>query len=136
MYLLDTNICIYLINRRPYSVLQKFVTLGLEPADIKLSAIGIAEMEYGLMKSKYYEQSKNSLINFAASFEILPFDSDDAETFGMIKAELEKRGQLIGPYDMQIGAQALRRGLVLVTNNTGEFRRIRGLTVENWAEGS
>jgi tRNA(fMet)-specific endonuclease VapC len=134
MYLLDTNICIYLINRRPYSVLQRFLTLGLEPADIKLSAVGIAEMEYGVVKSNHYEKNKNALIKFAASFDILPFDSGDAEVFGIIKADMEKRGQVIGPYDMQIAAQALRRGLILVTNNTGEFRRIRGLKVENWAD--
>jgi tRNA(fMet)-specific endonuclease VapC len=131
MYLLDTHICIYFINTRPQRVLRKFIELS--PAEIKLSAVSIAEMEYGAAKSGRYEKNRSALVNFAASFDVLPFEEGDAEVFGILKAELEKRGQAAGPYDLQIAAQALRRGLVLVSTDTRKFQGINALRVEDWA---
>jgi tRNA(fMet)-specific endonuclease VapC len=130
MYLLDTNICIYIINKNPRMVVEKIKTL--KPNQVKLSAISVGELEYGISKSKYRERNRNALIDFVSAFDIIPFDDTDAEVFGLIRADLEKRGQLIGPYDMQIAAQAIAKDLILVTNNTGEFERIRGLKLENW----
>jgi tRNA(fMet)-specific endonuclease VapC len=131
MYLLDTNICIYIINKRPATVVEKIKTF--EPNHIKLSAVSVAELEYGIAKSAYREKNKAALIDFVSGFDILPFDDTDAEVFGLIRADLEKRGKLIGPYDMEIAAQAIARNLTLVTSNTFEFERINKLKIENWA---
>jgi tRNA(fMet)-specific endonuclease VapC len=130
MYLLDSNICIYIINKNPRTVVERIKSL--KPNQVKLSAISVGELEYGASKSKYREQNRNALIDFAAAFDIIPFDDNDAEVFGLIRAELEKRGQVIGPYDMQIAAQALSRNLILVTNNINEFSRIPELKIDNW----
>jgi tRNA(fMet)-specific endonuclease VapC len=130
MYLLDSNICIYVINKRPKSVVEKIKQL--QPHQIKLSSISIAELEYGASKSLYREQNRIAILNFASSFDIIPFDDLDAEVYGQIRADLEKAGKIIGPYDIQIAAQAIQKGLILVTNNTKEFSRIKNLNFENW----
>jgi tRNA(fMet)-specific endonuclease VapC len=130
MYLLDTNICIYIINNSPRKVVNRITKL--KPHQIKLSVITIAELEYGVSKSKYREKNRNAMVDFVSAFDILPFDDNDAEVFGLIRADLEKRGQIIGPYDMQIAAQAVSREVILVTNNVGEFSRIKELKIENW----
>jgi len=130
MYLLDTNICIYIINSNPRTVVERIKQF--KPSQVKLSAISIGELEYGVSKSRNREKNRNALVDFASGFDILPFDDNDAEVFGLIRADLEKRGQVIGSYDMQIGAQAISNDLILVTNNTGEFERIKDLKLENW----
>ena len=130
MYLLDTNICIYIMNKRPKSVLKKLYKLN--PREIKISTITVAELEYGVSKSSYCNQNRAALRRFLSPFEIIAFDIRDAEIFGIIRAELERLGKLIGPYDMQLAAQALTRDLVFVTNNISEFNRIKKLKLENW----
>jgi len=130
MYLLDTNICIYIINSNPRTVVERIKQF--KPSQVKLSAISIGELEYGVSKSRNREKNRNALVDFASGFDILPFDDNDAEVFGLIRADLEKRGQVIGSYDMQIAAQAISNDLILVTNNTGEFERIKDLKLENW----
>jgi len=130
MYLLDTNICIYIINQHPRHVVEH--VKKLQPHQIKLSAISIAELEYGASKSKNREMNRNALIHFASAFDIVAFNDDDAEVFGLIRAGLEKRGKIIGPYDLQIAAQAISRNLTLVTNNIKEFERVENLRLENW----
>ena len=130
MYLLDTDICIYIINRRPNSVVKKICSQN--PQDIKISSVSAAELEYGVSKSKRRDQNRLALYSFLSSFEIIPFDTRDVEIYGLIRAEVEHQGKVIGPYDMQLAAQALARGLILVTNNTDEFKRIPKLKLENW----
>jgi tRNA(fMet)-specific endonuclease VapC len=132
MYLLDSNICIYIINRRPEKVVQKIKEY--HPPEIKLSAISIAELEYGVSKSENREKNRQALIHFASAFDIIDFNDDDAEIYGLIRADLEKKGLVIGPYDMQIAAQAISRNMVLVTNNVNEFNRVKNLKIENWSE--
>jgi tRNA(fMet)-specific endonuclease VapC len=132
MFLLDSNICIYVINNRPIKVVGKIKEFI--PPEIKLSSISIAELEYGVSKSQNREKNRQALVNFASAFDIIDFNGEDAEIYGIIRADLEKKGQVIGPYDMQIAAQALSRNYVLVTNNVNEFSRINGLKIENWAE--
>jgi tRNA(fMet)-specific endonuclease VapC len=132
MFLLDSNICIYVINNRPIKVVRKIKEFI--PPEIKLSSISIAELEYGVSKSQNREKNRQALVNFASAFDIIDFNGEDAEIYGIIRADLEKKGQVIGPYDMQIAAQALSRNYVLVTNNVNEFSRINGLKIENWAE--
>lgn len=130
MYLLDTNICIYIINNNPRTVVDKIKTF--EPDQIKISAISVAELEYGIAKSKYRQKNRSALLDFLSAFSIIPFDDNDAEVFGLIRADLERRGQIIGSYDMEIAAQAIAKNYTLVSNNTAEFERIPMLQLQNW----
>ena len=127
---MDTNICIYMINKNPKKVLEKII--GLSPLDVKISSITVAELEYGASKSLNREKNRNSLKRFLSPFEIINFDTMDAEIYGIIRADLEKKGIIIGPYDLQLAAQALRWDYTFITNNIKEFKRITGLKLENW----
>ena len=130
-YLLDTDICIYLIKDKDPKLKLKLYEKGI--GCIALSAITMAELAYGAEKSKYVEQNKLALALFITPFEILPFTTDTALTYGAIRQQLELQGQIIGGYDMLIAAQALAGGLVLVTNNIAEYSRVGGLEMENWS---
>ena len=130
MYLLDTNICIFLKNKKSPNVLQKIKEnkhLG-----IYISSITVAELQFGVYNSKYIERNRISLIKFLTPFSVLNFDDRDAEEFGKIRTTLKKEGKIIGAYDMLIAAQALAKNLILVTDNTKEFCRIKNLTIEDW----
>jgi len=130
MYLLDTNICIYIINNRSQNARNVFASKP--PFSIALSSVTLAELEYGVAKSQNQARNRLALASFAAPFAILPFDDSDAEIFGWVRAELEKKGQTIGPYDLQIASQAISRDLILVTHNVKEFARVQGLQIEDW----
>jgi len=130
MYLLDTNICIYIIKKHPVSVIQAIQSK--KAFEIKISSITIAELEYGISKSSSPQKNRLALLNFVSAFEILFFDDLDARFYGEIRAALEAKGQTIGPYDLQIAAQAISKDLILVTNNVREFKRIPNLKIENW----
>ena len=132
MYLLDTNICIYIIKKKPPEVLKKLKSKSLD--DIFISSITVAELEYGAAKSDFPEKNKISLIEFLSIFNILPFNDKDAVEFGIIKADLSKKGKIIGPMDLLISAQAKSRKLILVTNNVKEFERIPDIRIENWVK--
>ncbi|HOK92782.1 MAG TPA: type II toxin-antitoxin system VapC family toxin [Spirochaetota bacterium] len=132
MYLLDTNICIYIIKKKPSDVLKTLKKKSKN--DIYISSITIAELEYGVAKSQFPEKNKIALIEFLSIFNILPFDDTDAVNFGIIKLELEKKGKIIGPIDLLLAAQAKTKKLILVTNNVKEFERIEGLKIENWVK--
>ena len=132
MYLLDTNICIYIINNRPEYVRAKLKRI--DNRAIYLSTISFAELQYGAYKSSKPQNSKQALLDFVKPLTFLDFTTEDAEAFGAIRAYLEKRGTVIGAYDMQIAAQAMTRNLILITNNSREFRRIPSLKLENWVE--
>jgi len=129
-YLLDTNICIYIIKKKPSHVFEKLETLQIN--DIGISAITLAELEYGISKSMFPEKNKIALIKFLAPLEILPFTEKAAEIYGKIRSYLEKTGSIIGTLDLFIGAHAKSENLVLVTNNVAEFSRIPNLKIENW----
>ncbi|MCL2146915.1 MAG: type II toxin-antitoxin system VapC family toxin [Synergistaceae bacterium] len=130
MYLLDTNICIYAITERSPKVISALKSHPI--GEILLSVITLAELEYGASKSAHRDNNRLMLIGFASPFRILQFDDKDAEMFGMLRAYLERAGTPIGPYDLQIAAQALARNCVLVTNNVREFKKAPGLKIENW----
>jgi len=132
MYLLDTNTCIFIINKKPTHVLEKLRTVIEQK--IFLSVITLAELQYGVYNSENKENNRISLTKFLAPFEIIDFNDMDAEHFGIIRSQLKKEGKLIGPYDMLIAAQAMTRNLILVTNNKDEFMRIRNLRIEDWKE--
>ena len=128
--LLDTNICIYLIKKRPPSVLKRLDTL---PAGtVAISSITVAELEFGVQKSRYPSQNQQALEQFLLPLTILDFDQEGARTYGKIRAWLETRGKTIGALDMLIAAHALSKGLPLATNNVREFSRVPGLKVLNW----
>jgi tRNA(fMet)-specific endonuclease VapC len=130
MFLVDTNICIYIIKKNPESVVKNIESL--EPYQIKISSITVAELEYGAAKSQNTAKNRKVLLKFLSSVDVRPFDDQDAEYYGRIRAYLEKCGKVIGPYDMQIAAQALCKKLILVTNNIREFERVPNLNCVNW----
>ncbi len=131
-YLLDTNICIYLIKKKPPKVLERFQTHTL--SDIGISSITVAELEYGICKSQHQGKNRSALIQFLIPLEIVDFDQPAATTYGSIRHDLESRGLVIGSMDMLIAAHALSLGATLVSNNVREFSRISNLSLENWAE--
>lgn len=131
-YLIDTNICIYIMNKKPASVIEKFKLM--EPGEIGVSSITVSELRYGVAKSRRKTENAKRLNEFLLPFEIMSYDSKAASAYGEIRSQLEKSGQTIGPLDMLIGAHALSQNRIIITNNTREFSRIDNLTVENWAE--
>ncbi len=129
-YLLDTNICIYLIKRKPPEVLQRF--LQLSPGSVFISSVTTSELYYGAQKSQRVQTNLEALNHFLLSFRIVDYDESASFLYGELRADLEKRGQPIGPLDMMIAAHALSLDVPLVTNNTKEFERVKGLKLENW----
>lgn len=129
-YLLDTNICIYIIKRKPTEVFNRFLTCDV--GDIGISTITIAELTYGTQKSQHRDKNQTALDQFLLPLEIVDFDIAAAQVYGSIRAQLEKQGTPIGPLDFLIAAQARSMGVSLITNNEKEFLRVPGLTVENW----
>jgi len=132
-YLLDTNICIYLIKSKSVRVLEKF--LSQEIGDIGISTVTVAELQYGVQKSQFPQQNLAALEKFLMPLNIMDFDLTATEQYGKIRVFLEQKGIPIGAYDLMIAAQALSQDVILVTNNVREFSRIPGLRLENWAEG-
>ncbi|RPI70116.1 MAG: type II toxin-antitoxin system VapC family toxin [Ignavibacteriales bacterium] len=131
-YLLDTNICIYIIKRKPSQVIDKFKRQ--KTGNIAISSISVAELYYGVYKSLKPDENMIALQEFLAPLERLEFNNEDALAYGKIRSSLESKGSLIGAMDMLIASQALSRDLVLITNNEKEFNRIEELLIENWVK--
>jgi tRNA(fMet)-specific endonuclease VapC len=129
-FMLDTNACIFLIRQKYPRLLQRVVQCA--PSDLGLSAITLAELEYGVAKSSQPDRNRQALAEFLLPLEIAAFDDRAARTYGAVRAHLEGRGMPIGSLDTLIGAHALSLGVTLVTNNTREFARIAGLQVKDW----
>ena len=129
-YLIDTNICIYLMNHHPPEVLARFRKMGV--GEIALSSITVSELYYGARKSKAIQQNIRRIEEFVYPFDVLAYDEDAAKEYGKIRSYLEEQSQVIGPLDMLIAAHALSRNLILITNNTKEFERVKSLQIENW----
>ena len=129
-FMLDTNIIAYAKNHRPESVLRRF--MQYRPEDMCISSITMAELEFGVYNSSKPEQNRLALMTFLSGIEVVPFDADAALAYGSIRADLTKKGTLIGANDMLIAAHAKALDLTLVTNNTREFSRVEGLKIENW----
>ena len=129
-YMLDTNICIYAIKNKPEKVLK---TLKEKMNDgICISAITLAELAHGVEKSAARDKNRAALLRFLSILTVLPFDDLAAAEYGEVCADLQRKGTPIGTMDMLIAAHAKTEGLILVTNNTREFERVQGLTLENW----
>ena len=129
-YMLDTNICIFIIRNKPETVIRKF--MEYDAGDICISAITYAELVHGVEKSAAREKNRIALTVFLSEIQIIPFDDAAAQAYGVVKAELQRRGTPIGPLDTLIAAHAKALKVVLVTNNTREFSRVDGLVVEDW----
>jgi tRNA(fMet)-specific endonuclease VapC len=129
-YLLDTNICIYIRRKKPEEVLRRFRTL--RPGEAVLSVITFGELVYGAEKSAQRGVALEVLRELAQVLPVQSLPETAAESYGTIRAELERKGEMIGNNDLWIAAHAKAADLVLVTNNEREFRRVRGLKVQNW----
>lgn len=130
-YMLDTDICLYIINRKLPQARRLFNTHN---GQMCISAVTLGELICGAEKSKAVERNLEIVEGLAARLDVLPFGEHEAKQFAQVKAELELSGQPIGPYDMMIAGHARSAGLVLVTNNLSEFGRVAGLRLENWVE--
>ena len=131
-YLLDTNICIYIIKKKPESVIKRFKTL--RPGSLAISTITVAELYYGAVKSLRPDENMIALQEFISPLEVLDFSTEDALVYGKIRTALERKGKIIGAMDLLIAAIAKSRELILITNNIKEFARVPELVIENWAE--
>ncbi|MDQ3022420.1 MAG: type II toxin-antitoxin system VapC family toxin [Bacteroidota bacterium] len=129
-YLLDTNTCIYIINKRPVTVAAKLKEVDI--TSVCISSITTAELFFGVRKSSRQEQNQSALNTFLLPFEILNFDDKDSYVYGEVRFQLEKSGLLIGSMDLLIASQAISKDLILVTNNLREFQRLKDLKFENW----
>ena len=130
MILLDTNLCIYIINHRPSKVLERFK--GFSAGEVGVSSIVAAELAFGVEKTGSLK-NKQALELFLASMTIAPFDATCVWAYAKLRAQLEKLGKPIGSIDTMIAAQALALDLPLITNNQKEFAQVPGLKLENWA---
>ena len=131
-YLLDTNTCIYIINKKPAPVIKRIRTK--QPEEVAISTITIAELEYGVAGSKFPDRNRAALMEFLLPFTILEFDQTAALFYGIIRSHLDSLGKPIGSMDMLLAAQAQSRNLTMVTNNESEFKRVEGLLIENWVQ--
>lgn len=130
-YLVDTSILIYLMNSKSLKLQKKFTRRSTE--EFGVSSITVAVLIYGVRKSKNTEKNLNAAIKILSPFTIIDFTSADAFEYGDIRADLEKKGKVIGANDLLIAAQARRQNLIVLTANTREYERVEGLRVENWS---
>lgn len=128
-YLLDTNICIYVIKRRPIEVLSRFNEAA---GRLAISSITLSELLHGAEKSQQVAKNLAVVDDFCSRLDVLPYADTAAAHYGDIRADLERKGTPIGVNDIHIAAHARSEGLVLVTNNEREFERVAGLRIENW----
>jgi len=131
MYMLDTDVCIYIIKRKPTSALRRLESL--RPGELAMSAITFAELMNGAKKSQQVESNVAKLNELAELIEIRPFDQKAAICYGDVRSTLEKKGNIIGSNDLLIAAHALSLDWILVSNNEKEFKRVDGLRIEDWA---
>ena len=130
-YMLDTNICIYYMKKKCPAIMEKIKQHFIENR-ICISAITLAELEYGVAKSRAVEKNMDALYRFLSVINIIPFGDEASFCYGKIRASLERSGTPIGPLDMLIAAHALASDRILVTNNVKEFKRVANLRIENW----
>ncbi len=128
--MLDTNICIYIIKNRPQKVKEKLKSFDI--GDVGISSIVVSELMYGVYKSQHIEKNLQALNEFLLPFDIFEYDFKASIEYGKIRADLEKKGKVIGNMDMQIASHAKSLDVILVTNNTKKFERVNGLRLENW----
>ena len=128
-YMLDTNICIYVVKNYPLDLREKFNALAEQ---LCISSITLGELHYGAEKSARCIENVTAIENFVARLEVLAFEAKAAAHYGQVRAELERAGTPCGLHDMQIGGHARSEGLIVVSNNMREFSRMPGVRTENW----
>jgi tRNA(fMet)-specific endonuclease VapC len=128
--LLDTNTCIYYLNKSSDKLIAHFRKYS--PSELKLSSITVVELFYGAKKSRAKKINTSVVERFIATFEIVPFDDACCKTYAYVRTSLEKSGTPIGPMDLLIASISIAHNFILVTNNTREFRRVKKLRLENW----
>jgi tRNA(fMet)-specific endonuclease VapC len=128
-FMLDTNVCIRVLRDRPASARERF---NAEAESLCISAVTLAELLHGAAKSDEPAKSRLQVERLTARLEVLTFDQEAAAHYGDIRADLERRGCVIGPYDLMIAGHARSQGLVVITGNLGEFTRVDGLRCEDW----
>lgn len=128
--MLDTNMCIFIINKKPQQVKEKF--LAFDIGDLAISSVTVSELYFGAYKSQFVEKNLLALEHFLRPFDLVEYDTKAAISYGKIRANLEKAGTPIGGMDMMIAAHALSLDMTLVTNNTKEFKRVDRLVLEDW----
>jgi len=128
--LLDTNTCIYFLNRASEKVVQQFKELS--PSQIKLPSITVAELYYGAEKSKFKAKNREKVKRFVSTFEIVSFDEKACTAYAKIRHSLERSGTPVGPMDLLIASIGLAYNFTVVTNNIKEFKRVKGLKLQNW----
>jgi len=128
-YMLDTNLCIRVLRDRPAGLRERF---NAEAASLCISTVTLAELFYGAEKSARSIENRKEVERFSARLEVLTFDAEAAAHYGDIRADLERKAMVIGPYDLMIAGHARSRGLVVITGNLGEFQRVGGLRSEDW----
>ena len=128
-FMLDTNICIRVLRDRPPSARPRF---NAERDALCISTATLAKLLHGAAKSARPAEKRREVDRLASRLAVLPFDEDAAAHFGDIRADLERRGMVIGPYDLMVAGHARSRGLIVVTGNLGEFARVDGLRCEDW----
>ena len=131
-YLLDTNICIYLIKKHSPEILDRLREHS--PQDVAISTITLFELQYGVEKSQYKQRSEDALNKFLLPLNIIDMDRSAALEAAVIRAQLENKGISIGPYDLLIAGLARSQDMTLVTNNTKEFKRVVNLRLEDWSK--
>lgn len=127
--MLDTNICIYVIKRKPLQALSKF---NEHYSQLSISSITLAELVHGAEKSEFIERNLSTVEDFCSRLEVLDYSSKAAAHYGDIRSKLEKKGQVIGVNDIHIAGHARSEGLTLISNNLKEFNRVDGLRTDNW----
>ena len=131
-YLLDTNTCMYIMNRQPMAARDAFARV--KPDEVGISTVTLSELWYGVENSSRRDQNEILLHMFTASLIIAQYDDMAAEQYGLIRTHLKKTGSMIGEMDLLIAAHAKALDVALVTNNLREFRRVSGLKLENWID--
>ena len=131
MYLLDTNICIFAINNRSIKTVENIKSHFNK--GLYISSLTIAELEYGIENSKKIEKNRIAMLKFISVFDVLNFTEFDAIEYGKLKTRLKSNGEIIGPIDMLLAAQALSNKFIFITNNVKEFERVEGLIIEDWS---
>ena len=131
-YLLDTDICIYIAKQKPGHILARFDRM--HPGDVGMSVVTYLELMYGAAKSRQVQANLATIEQLAHLIPVQPLDTAAGTHYGKLRTDLDLRGSPIGAYDLLIAAHALTLELIMVTNNTREFRRVKGLRLENWAE--
>jgi tRNA(fMet)-specific endonuclease VapC len=130
MFMLDTNICIYIIKKRPIGLLEKFNSIPKN--SLCISVVTYAELEYGVERSSSKKLNQRIIMDFVSNLAVLSWDMDAARHYGKIRSSLEKKGTPIGNMDLMIAAHALSQKCTLVSNNLREFKRVKNLKYENW----